>query len=86
MIDLIKFLKFRLSKWNNKKYWEWCSSQRRNGYEWHHLLGRKYSDLFVVLIPKDQHTRIHTSGYKDGEFEELFLEAITNIERYIDEN
>lgn len=84
MIELIKFLKFRLPKWKSDKFWEWCSSQRRDGYEWHHLLGRKYSDLFVVQISKEQHTRIHTQGYKDGEFEELFLQSLNHIMRYID--
>jgi hypothetical protein len=61
------------------------SSKRRDGYEWHHLLGRKYSDLFVVNIPKEQHTRITNSGYKDGEFETLFLQSIINIQEYINE-
>lgn len=89
MISLIKFLKFRLPKWKNEDYWRWCSSQRRDGWEWHHLLGRKYSDLFVVMIPSEVHKGIHSSkGYdKDGQwsFEELFLQSINNIARFIDE-
>lgn len=83
--DLAKALKFHLPTWKHKKFWQWCSSQRRDGYEWHHLVGRKYSDLFVVLIPADQHKRIHNSGYQDDEFEELFFQSINNIMRYIDE-
>jgi hypothetical protein len=57
-----------------------------DGYEWHHLLGRKYCDLFVVNIRKEVHDRIHHGkGYQEGEFEELFIESLTNIMRYIDD-
>lgn len=62
------------------------SSKRRDGYEWHHLLGRKYSDLFLVLIPAEQHKKIHTKGYSEDEFETLFLQSIINLQRYIDDN
>ena len=85
-INLKKLLKIRLPKWENKKYWLEQSSKRVQGYEWHHLLGRKYSDLFVVNIPKEQHTRITNNGYKnEAEFLDLFLESIVNIQKYIDE-
>lgn len=73
--------------WRNKDYWKWCSSQRIIGFEWHHLLSRSRSDLFVVNIPKEVHDRIHHgSGYEDGEFETLFIESLTNIMRFIDDN
>ena len=85
MIDLQKFLKFRLPTWKDEDYWKWCSSQRREGYEWHHLLGRKYYDCLVVNIPAEQHKKIHSTGYKEGEFEELFLEAFQNLLTYIKE-
>ena len=84
-VDLKKLLKFRLPKWKNKKYWEWQSSQRKEGYGWHHLIKRQNSDLFLVNIPKAQHERIEKQGYKDGEFEELFVGSINNIQRFIDE-
>lgn len=87
LIDLEKFLKFRLPTWKSAKYWKWCSSQRTDGYEWHHLLGRKYYDCFVLSIPPETHHRIHHgTGYKEGEFEEMFLESIQNLLRYIDEH
>ena len=80
-------LKFRLPTWKNDDYWKWCSSQRIDGYEWHHLLGRKYSDLFLVNIPKEVHHRIHHgTGYEDGEFETMFLESLINITKYIERN
>ena len=86
LFKLVKMLKFRLAPWKNEDYWKWCSSQRRDGWEWHHLLGRKYSNLFVVMIPKIDHERIHHgSGYLDGEFETLFIESLINIMRYIDD-
>ena len=84
--SLIKFLKFRLPIWKCKKYWEWCCSQRRDGWEFHHLLGRKYSDLFIVQIPIKDHKKIHTRGYNKDEFEKLFTQSIKNIMRYIDEH
>jgi hypothetical protein len=84
MIDLKKFLKMQLWGWKNKEFWRWQSSQRIKGYEWHHLLKRQNSDLFVVNIPAEQHKRIEAQGYKDGEFEELFIQAILNIEKFID--
>lgn len=83
--NLQKMLKFRLPTWKNEVYWDWCKSQRVDGREHHHLLGRKYYDCFIVNIPIEQHKRIHTQGYKGGEFEELFLEAIQNLLRFIDE-
>ena len=83
-MDLKPYLKFRLDKWKNEKYWKWQSSHRIEGYEWHHLLGRKYSDLFVVNIPKTDHDRIHNYGYTEGEFEDLFIESIKNIQKFID--
>ena len=37
------------------------------------------------MITKEVHDRIHYgTGYKDGEFEELFIKAIENIQKYID--
>ena len=84
-MSLKKLLKFRLKKWKNKKYWLWQSSQRIEGHEWHHLLGKQYSDLFVVNIKTERHKRIHIKGYEEGEFEDLFIESITNIQNFIDE-
>lgn len=84
MINLKKFLKMQLWKWKNKEYWEWQSSHRIVGHEWHHLLKRQNSDLFVVNIPVGLHKRIESQGYKEGEFEELFIQAVLNIERFID--
>ena len=86
-VDLKKFLKFRLKKWKNKEYWLWQSSHRVEGYEWHHLLGKQYTDLFVVNILKTDHDRIHSpgGGYKEGEFEELFIESVNNIQKFIDD-
>jgi len=82
--DLEKFLKFRLPTWKNEAYWKWCSSQRRDGWEWHHLLGRKYYDIFVVMIKSEDHHRIHQgTGYKENEFEELFLQSLQNLTNYI---
>ena len=85
-MSIKKLLKFRLKKWKNKEYWLWQSSQRIEGYEWHHLLPRQYSDLFVVNIPYEQHKRIHSKGYEEGEFEDLFIKAIENIQKFIDGN
>jgi hypothetical protein len=80
-----KMLKFRLPLWRNKKYWEWQSANRIDGYEWHHLLPRAITDLFVVNIPKEVHDRIHHgTGYEDGEWETMFIESITNITKFID--
>ncbi len=84
--SLSKILKNRLPIWKNEEYWKWFSSQHRDGYEWHHLLGRKYSDLFVVQIPIEDHKRIHTKGYNKDEFFELFIQSLLNIIRYINEN
>ena len=69
-------LKFRLPTWKNEEYWKWCSSKRLDGYEWHHLLGRKYSDFLVVRIHFEQHKRIHAKGYNEGEFEDLLVQAL----------
>ena len=86
MIPLSKMLKFRLPTWKDEKYWKWCSSQRIDGYEWHHLLGRRYCDFLLVNIPKTQHDRIHHgTGYEDGEYETLFLACLINLMRYIKE-
>lgn len=83
--NLSKMLKFRLPVWKNKEFWKWCSSQRRDSFEHHHLLGRRYSDLFIVHIPAIDHRRIHTTGYKEGEFESLFIESLQNIMKFVDE-
>lgn len=84
-IDIKKFLKFRLGKWKNEDFWKWTSSQRREGWEWHHLVKRQHSDLFLVQIPSEQHKRIENSGYNEGEFEELFLISLLNIQKFIEE-
>lgn len=82
--DLKKFLKFRLPTWKNKEYWDWCNSKRIDGYEWHHLLERKYYDCLLVRIPKAQHDRIHHgTGYNDGEFQTLFIEAMMWLMEFI---
>ena len=37
------------------------------------------------MITKEDHDRIHHgTGYKDGEFEGLFIQSIENIQKYID--
>ncbi len=77
MLPLSKVLKFRLPTWKNQEYWDWCKAQRLHGYQWHHLLGRQYSDFFLVRIPTEVHDRIHHgTGYKEGEYDELFLQAL----------
>lgn len=87
MIDLKKFCTFRLPTWKNKhaeKYAEWCYSHRREGWEWHHLMKRQYGHLLLVHIPSEVHKTLHNSGYKDGQFEELFVRAIQNLINYIE--
>ena len=85
MIDLKKFLKFRLTpKWKNKEYVSWVWEQKTQGQDVHHLTLKANSDLFLVNIAAKRHSRIHTFGYEEGEFEELFLEALKNIQRFID--
>lgn len=82
--NLQKFLKFRLPTWKNEEYWEWCSTKRLNGYEWHHLIGRKYCDFLLCRIPKEVHDRIHHgTGYKDGEFQELFAQSLMWLMEFI---
>jgi len=41
------------------------------------------SDLFLVNILAEVHSRIHLKGYEDGEFESLFLQALKNIQDYV---
>ncbi len=84
-MDLKKFLKFRLKKWKNKDFEAFVHSLKREGEETHHLILKQNSDLFLVNIPVEQHKRIHIKGYEEGEFEELFIEAIKNIQKYIDD-
>ena len=83
-INLSKMLKFRLPTWKNEEFWNWCKEQRIDGYEWHHLLGRKYCDFLLVRIPKEQHDRIHHGlGLEDGEFEELLIQAMIWLMEFI---
>lgn len=86
MITLSKFVSYRLPRWNNddaQKYWEFCKQGVRQGYEWHHLLKRQHGHLLVVHIPAVDHKRIHSKGYNDGEYEDLFVQAIDNLLCYI---
>ncbi len=83
MIDLKKFLKFRLPKYKNKDFVEFVVSLKVEGEETHHLTLKQNSDLFLVNIEWDRHSRIHIKGYNEGEFEELFLVALYNIQLYI---
>ena len=75
----------RLPKWKNKEFIEYVVSLKKEGEEMHHLILKQNSDLFLVNIKAETHKRIHLHGYEDGQFEELFLEAIKNIQRFIDE-
>ena len=85
MIDLKKFLKFRLTpKWKAEKYVNFVYELKKQGEETHHLTLKQNSDLFLVNIAAKRHSRIHTFGYEDGEFETLFLESLENIQRFID--
>ena len=86
MIDLKKFLKMRLTpKWKNKEYVNFVYDLKKQGEETHHLTLKANSDLFLVNIAAKRHSRIHTFGYEDGEFETLFLESLGNIMRFIEE-
>lgn len=85
-MNLSKYASFRLPRWKSKDaefYWSWCKAQRRPNYEWHHLLKRQHGHLLIVQIPQHQHRRIHSLGYEDGEYEELFVQAIQNLLNYI---
>lgn len=87
MIILSKYASFRLTHWKGvgaDQYWEWCKSHRREGYEWHHLLKRQHGHLLVVQIPADVHKKIHSIGYTDGQYEDLFVQAIETLITYIE--
>jgi len=85
MIDLKKFLKFRLPKWKNKEFIGWTFDNKKQGEEVHHLILKQNNDLFLVNIKANTHKKIHLHGYDDGQFEDLFIEALKNIQKYIDE-
>lgn len=84
MIDLKKLLKFRLPKWKDKNLIEFVVSLKKQGEETHHLILKQNSDLFLVNVPADVHSWIHLRGYTDGQFEDLFLESLKNLTKYID--
>ena len=83
MIDLKKMLKMRRDKWKSKEFVSWMYDKKRQGQDVHHLLLKQNSDLFLVNIPADVHSWVHIRGYADGQFEELFLQALKNIQDYI---
>ena len=83
MVDLKKLLKFRLPKWKDKKFVIWMFNRKNEGEDVHHLILKANSDLFLVNILADVHSRIHLKGYEDGEFESLFLQALKNIQDYV---
>lgn len=85
-MNLKKFLKFRLPKWKNNDYVAFVFSLKQEGQELHHLILKQNSDLFLVNIPAEQHKKIHQLGYEENEFETLFVEAVKNIQKFIDNN
>jgi hypothetical protein len=58
--------------------------RKKEGEEVHHLILKQNSDLFLVNIPAEVHKYIHLRGYMEGQFEDLFLQALKNIQTYME--